>query len=301
MRRHTFALACRRAAARHRLRGRSVIVGGPACACRRRSGPVGHRGSVARSDRRRLHRLLPVCVRRLDGGQSDAGRSAALGPVQPAAGRQFRDPAARSSKRPGSDADPRKGGRILRRVHGRERHRSQGPAPLERGARADRRDRRGRRICRRCSRTCTASASTCCSASAPTRICTTRPGRSRTSIRAASACPDRDYYLKTDARSLELKQKYQDHVQKMLGLLTTPRRPRRPADARAVLAIETALAQASLDRTARRDPAATDHMMARADWQALTPAIDWSKYRAAAGAPAVRSASTCRFRNSSRR
>ena len=97
--------------------------------------------------------------------------------------------------------------------------------------------------------------------------------------------PDRDYYLKTDARSLELKQKYQNHVQRMLAMLkTTPAGAE--AEARAVLAIETKLADAALDRTARRDPAATDHMMSRADWQALTPDLDWSKYVAAAGAPA---------------
>jgi len=96
--------------------------------------------------------------------------------------------------------------------------------------------------------------------------------------------PDRDYYLKTDARSLELKQKYQSHVQKMLGMLKTPP-ARTEADARAVLAIETKLAEAALDRTARRDPATTDHMMSRADWQALAPDFDWSTYLAAAGAP----------------
>lgn len=96
--------------------------------------------------------------------------------------------------------------------------------------------------------------------------------------------PDRDYYLKTDARSLELKQKYQDHVQKMLEMLkTTPARSE--AGAHAILAIETKLADAALDRTARRDPAATDHMMPRPDWQALTPDLDWSKYVTAAGAP----------------
>ena len=97
--------------------------------------------------------------------------------------------------------------------------------------------------------------------------------------------PDRDYYLKTDARSLELKQKYQNHVQKMLGMLK-PTPARAEADARAILAIETKLADAALDRTARRDPAVTDHTMSPADWQALTPDLDWSKYLAAAGVPA---------------
>ena len=97
--------------------------------------------------------------------------------------------------------------------------------------------------------------------------------------------PDRDYYLKTDARSLELKQKYQDHVEKMMAMLETPQ-AKAAADARAVLAIETRLAEASLDRTTRRDPAATDHMMTGSDWRALTPVFDWSGYVAAAGAPA---------------
>jgi len=97
--------------------------------------------------------------------------------------------------------------------------------------------------------------------------------------------PDRDFYLKTDARSLELKQKYHDHVQKMIGLLKTPP-AKAAADARAVLATETRLAEASLDRTVRRDPASTDHMMSSDDWRALTPAFDWSRYLAAAGAPA---------------
>jgi putative endopeptidase len=95
--------------------------------------------------------------------------------------------------------------------------------------------------------------------------------------------PDRDYYLKTDARSLELKQKYQTHVERMLALLN--KGADATAGARAVLAIETQLAEAALDRTARRDPAATDHMTAFTEWQALTPAFDWSKYVSAVGAP----------------
>jgi endothelin-converting enzyme/putative endopeptidase len=94
--------------------------------------------------------------------------------------------------------------------------------------------------------------------------------------------PDRDYYLKTDARSVELKQKYQEHVEKMLGMLPDAASP---AGASAVVALETRLAEASLDRTTRRDPAATDHMMPVAEWQALTPAFDWSTYIGAAAAP----------------
>ena len=97
--------------------------------------------------------------------------------------------------------------------------------------------------------------------------------------------PDRDYYLKTDPRSAGIRQKYQAHVQKTLAMLPGGAAGA-ATDAAAVLEIERAMAAAELDRTARRDPAAVDHMMSRADWQALTPSFDWTAYLAAAGAPA---------------
>jgi endothelin-converting enzyme/putative endopeptidase len=96
--------------------------------------------------------------------------------------------------------------------------------------------------------------------------------------------PDRDYYLKTDVRSIELRQKYQDHVQRLFELAGGDR-ARTAVEARAVFALETRLAEASLDRTVRRDPAATDHVMSIAEWRALTPAFDWPAYLSAAGAP----------------
>ena len=82
--------------------------------------------------RRCLHGLLPVRLRRLDGGQSDARRSAALGPLQSAAGRQLRHPPAdpRSAGRRRGSA---KGRRLLRRLHGRE------TASRRRGSRRSRR------------------------------------------------------------------------------------------------------------------------------------------------------------------
>jgi endothelin-converting enzyme/putative endopeptidase len=102
---------------------------------------------------------------------------------------------------------------------------------------------------------------------------------------AGLGMPDRDYYLKTDNRSLELRQKYQRHLETMLGLLGEP--PARAASgAQAILALETRLAEASGDRTVRRDPAATDHMMTVDEWLALTPAFDWRAYLAAIDAPA---------------
>ena len=72
--------------------------------------------------------------------------------------------------------------------------------------------------------------------------------------------PDRDYYIKDDAKSVETRQKYLEHVQKMFEL-AGDKPDVAAAEAKTVLAIETALAKASMDRTARRDPKIRDHMM----------------------------------------
>jgi endothelin-converting enzyme/putative endopeptidase len=98
--------------------------------------------------------------------------------------------------------------------------------------------------------------------------------------------PDRDYYLTTDARSAELRAKYVQHVARVLGLAgETPEQA--AADATAVMALETAMATAMLDRVKRRDPAATQHRMTIRELQALTPNFSWRKYATAAEAPAL--------------
>jgi hypothetical protein len=50
--------------------------------------------------------------------------------------------------------------------------------------------------------------------------------------------------------------------------------------------IETALAKASLDNVALRDPKATDHKMSMAALQKLTPGYDWTAAFRALGIPA---------------
>jgi putative endopeptidase len=96
--------------------------------------------------------------------------------------------------------------------------------------------------------------------------------------------PDRDYYVKTDAKSVELRQKYVEHVRRMLELLgDTPEKAR--TESAGIMAIETALAQASLTRVQQRDPYNLFHKMKRLDLQGLTPGFDWDRYFAAAGLP----------------
>ncbi len=72
--------------------------------------------------------------------------------------------------------------------------------------------------------------------------------------------PDRDYYLKTDAKSVELRQAYVAHVQKIFELLGDA--PGVAAsEAQTVLRIETALAKGSLTQVERRDPKMLYHKM----------------------------------------
>jgi endothelin-converting enzyme/putative endopeptidase len=89
--------------------------------------------------------------------------------------------------------------------------------------------------------------------------------------------PDRDYYLKTDAKSEETKKRYLEHVEKMLALLGEPAEQAK-ADAQIVMTLETALAEASLSRVDRRDPKKLFHPVDLAKLQALTPAFPWKQY-----------------------
>jgi endothelin-converting enzyme/putative endopeptidase len=97
--------------------------------------------------------------------------------------------------------------------------------------------------------------------------------------------PDRDYYLKTDAKSVETRQRFEQHVTNMFQLADeAPDAARKHA--RAVLELEILLAQPSLDRISRRDPEKTYHPVSRMDLAALAPAFSWDDYFHGIGAPA---------------
>ncbi len=91
--------------------------------------------------------------------------------------------------------------------------------------------------------------------------------------------PDRSYYLAEDARSETLRQQYVEHVTKMFVLLGEPQE-KAAAEAKDVMAVETALAKGSMDRVDLRDPAKRYHLMTLADLQALSPGYDWKTYLA---------------------
>jgi endothelin-converting enzyme/putative endopeptidase len=96
--------------------------------------------------------------------------------------------------------------------------------------------------------------------------------------------PDRDYYFKEDAKSVELRQKYVQHVQKMFELLgDAPAKA--AAEAKAVMDIETGLAKGALDQTSRRDPQKIYHKLSNQELAALSPSFNWNVYFAGVGAP----------------
>jgi endothelin-converting enzyme/putative endopeptidase len=96
--------------------------------------------------------------------------------------------------------------------------------------------------------------------------------------------PDRDYYIKDDAKSLETRQKYQEHVEKMFEL-AGDKPDVAAAGAKTVLAVETGLAKAEMDRTERRDPKKRDHTMHATEIAAVAPRFQLTQYFTEIGAP----------------
>ncbi len=94
--------------------------------------------------------------------------------------------------------------------------------------------------------------------------------------------PDRDSYLKTDAKSAEIRAKYVAHIGKMFELMGEGADQARRSAAK-VMQIETALAKATLSRVDKRDPYKLFHKMHVKGLQALTPGFDWHAYLAALG------------------
>jgi putative endopeptidase len=100
--------------------------------------------------------------------------------------------------------------------------------------------------------------------------------------------PDRDYYTKDDDHSKELREKYVQHISKLLGLAGDSS-DAAMAEAKTIMAIETSLAQASMTRVDRRNPDNTYHKMDRAGLKALTSNFNWDGYLTDIGYPNVQS------------
>ena len=98
--------------------------------------------------------------------------------------------------------------------------------------------------------------------------------------------PDRDYYVKTDAKSEETRQKYLAYIAQVLTLAGVPPAQAKQ-DAATILRIETTLAKASLTRVERRDPYKLYHKMKVSELVSINPAVPWPAYLAAQGVPDI--------------
>ncbi|HEU4698364.1 MAG TPA: M13 family metallopeptidase [Gemmatimonadales bacterium] len=98
--------------------------------------------------------------------------------------------------------------------------------------------------------------------------------------------PDRDYYTKTDSASGTLRAKYVAHLTAMFRLAgdDAATAARAAAD---VVALETAMAQASMTRTERRNPDSTYHLMPVSALAQTAPNIAWPAFFAGAGVKEV--------------
>ena len=89
--------------------------------------------------------------------------------------------------------------------------------------------------------------------------------------------PDRDYYLKTDDKSVETRAKYVEYIAQMM-VLNGESPSEAKSHASAILKIETNLAKASLSRVDRRDPYKTYHKMTVGQLETLAPVIAWPSF-----------------------
>ncbi len=89
--------------------------------------------------------------------------------------------------------------------------------------------------------------------------------------------PDKDYYSANDKDSKEKRQKYEMHVARMLQFIGE--NPTKAiANARKIVALETAMSKPRLDRVQQRDGRLQYNPMTIAALQKITPAIDWKNY-----------------------
>jgi predicted metalloendopeptidase len=92
--------------------------------------------------------------------------------------------------------------------------------------------------------------------------------------------PDRDYYLKDDAKLQEARAKYAVHVENMLRLAGDPNAKQSAAD---ILTLETALAQLQWTRVENRDPEKTYNKVPLVDLDKWMPRTGWREFLAGSG------------------
>ncbi len=96
-------------------------------------------------------------------------------------------------------------------------------------------------------------------------------------FQAGLGLPDRDYYTKTDTRSKEILEKYQQHVAKMLQFVNYDESTASAAAAK-ILEIETLMAEAALTNVERRNIPLLYNKYAIADLSELSSSFNWGEF-----------------------
>ncbi len=92
--------------------------------------------------------------------------------------------------------------------------------------------------------------------------------------------PDREYYLKTDDRSKEIRAKYLEHVEKMFALANLENGA---AAAKTVMGLETRLAEQHMEKEKTRDLVSLYNMFPVDTLSNIMPKFNWSAFLGEAG------------------
>jgi putative endopeptidase len=99
--------------------------------------------------------------------------------------------------------------------------------------------------------------------------------------------PNREYYFKTDARSVKVRSAYPQYIATVLRLMGETDTVKAVERAKAIVALETKLATASRKLEDLRDPWKNYNKMTVGDLQKLSPTIDWNATITAIGIPKI--------------
>ncbi len=99
--------------------------------------------------------------------------------------------------------------------------------------------------------------------------------------------PDRDYYLKSDAESLRVRNAYEKHIEAIL-ILSGRTKNEAKSDREIIMRIETNIAKVSMMKEDLRDVDKTYHKMSVSSLSRITPSVNWDIFLKEIGAEGVR-------------
>ncbi len=97
--------------------------------------------------------------------------------------------------------------------------------------------------------------------------------------------PEKDYYLRTDPKSVQIQQEYVQHMANLLHLYGQPM-DQAQRNAKDIMVMETAMAKVSMGNVERRDPSNVYHMETVAALAASSPLFAWKEIFQDVQAPA---------------